>query len=140
MHMRMKIKKKGDGWRCADFTITDDTNRGELTRLDVRCWKLGVIHIGTEVLPLCPPRCIVLQGRLDCLRLVSYSTKHIFTRLMPWLGWRSCQYEGIFLTLFYTNMTCSWMPSIFGVMLGAAGFGRRLWWESQYISRCSSAA
>lgn len=46
-------RKTGDGWRCADFTITDDTNRGELTRLDSMCGagNRGLIHIGTEVPP-----------------------------------------------------------------------------------------
>lgn len=51
MKIEKKKKRTGDGWRCADFTITDDTNRGELTRLAVRCWKLGVIHLGTAVPP-----------------------------------------------------------------------------------------
>lgn len=79
---------------------------GLATRLKVR-WKGSELH--TECLFDVPIR-IVLQGRPGCLRFVSYSTKHILAYAV---GFKVCLGldRGIFLTLFYTNMTRSGMDS-----------------------------
>lgn len=97
----MTCRSKTTKTRDADYTIMD-RNESRGSRLDSRRGGNGVDHI--PVLLGAPIR-IVLQGRPDCLRLVSYSELILayaveFKVLPRAISW----YLPLFYFIFYSNM------------------------------------